>query len=237
MPGNAGGEKRRVAVVDDEPDILDLLDLHLSRAGFTVDRYADGASFLAALKSTVPDLVVLDLMLPDHHGTDLCRRIREDARFTGLPVIMLTALGEETDRVLGLELGADDYVTKPFSPRELVARVRAVLRRSAESRAEGGLVSAGGRITLDVERYTTTVDGREVDLTPTEFRILRILAEGRGRVYSRARLLEMLWEGEKFVFERTIDVHIRHIREKLGDAAAMIQNVRGVGYKLDPRGE
>jgi DNA-binding response OmpR family regulator len=235
MTGDTRREKRRVAVVDDEPDILDLVELHLSRAGFSVDRYADGESFLDSLGSSIPDLVVLDLMLPDHHGTDVCRRIREDSRLSRLPVIMLTALGEETDRVLGLELGADDYVTKPFSPRELVARVRAVLRRAAGTPEQGGVVSAGGRIQLDVERYTTTVDGREVDLTPTEFRILRILAQGKGRVYSRAQLLEMLWEGEKFVFERTIDVHIRHIREKLGEASEMIQNVRGVGYKLDAR--
>ena len=235
MSSEAGRERRRIAVVDDEPDILDLVELHLSRAGFAVDRFSDAGSFLDSLRTSVPDLVVLDLMLPDHHGTDVCRRIREDDGLAGLPVIMLTALGEETDRVLGLELGADDYVTKPFSPRELVARVRAVLRRSEAAGPEGSVISVAGRIRLDVERYTTTVDGREVSLTPTEFRILKVLAEGRGRVYSRARLLEILWEGEKFVFERTIDVHIRHIREKLGSAAEMIQNVRGVGYKLDPR--
>jgi DNA-binding response OmpR family regulator len=235
MTDRQGSERRRIAVVDDEPDILDLVELHLTRAGFGVDRYSDANSFLESLRNSVPDLVVLDLMLPDHHGTDVCRRLREERGLSGLPVIMLTALGEETDRVLGLELGADDYVTKPFSPRELVARVRAVLRRCEGERGEDSVIDVSGRIRMDVERYTTTVDGNEVDLTPTEFRILRILAEGRGRVYSRARLLEMLWEGEKFVFERTIDVHIRHIREKLGDAAEMIQNVRGVGYKLDPR--
>lgn len=234
MSSETGRERRRIAVVDDEPDILDLVELHLSRAGFVVDRFPDAGSFLDSLRTAVPDLVVLDLMLPDHHGTDVCRRIREDDGLAGLPVIMLTALGEETDRVLGLELGADDYVTKPFSPRELVARVRAVLRRSEAGGREGSVISVAGRIRLDVERYTTTVDGREVDLTPTEFRILKTLAEGRGRVYSRGQLLEMLWGGEKFVFERTIDVHIRHIREKLGDAAGMIRNVRGVGYKLAP---
>ena len=235
MDGENRRDRRRIAVVDDEPDILDLVELHLTRAGFLVDRYQDGSTFLRALAAEVPDLVVLDLMLPDHHGTDICRSIREDRRLAGLPVIMLTALGEETDRVLGLELGADDYVSKPFSPRELVARVRAVLRRSGERREESGVVVVGNRIRLDLERYTTLVDGEKVELTPTEFRILGILAKGHGRVYSRAQLLEMLWEGEKFVFERTIDVHIRHIREKLGDAAELIQNVRGVGYKLDCR--
>ncbi len=235
MTGKTERKRRTIAVVDDEPDILDLVELHLGRAGFGVDRYSDAGSFLESLESGAPDLVVLDLMLPDRHGTEVCRLMRDDERLSGIPVIMLTALGEETDRVLGLELGADDYVTKPFSPRELVARVRAVLRRCEADREAGSVIDVAGRIRLDAERYTTSVDGREVDLTPTEFRILRMLAEGHGRVYSRAQLLEMLWGGEKFVFERTIDVHIRHIRQKLGDAAEMISNVRGVGYKLDPR--
>lgn len=225
----------RIAVLDDEPDILRLVELHLKKADFLVDCYEHPRELLDSLTSRNPDLIILDLMLPGADGLEICAALKRDARHRSIPVIMLTAKGRESDKITGLDLGADDYVTKPFSPRELVARVRAVLRRSEAAGPEGSIISVAGRIRLDVERYTTTVDGREVSLTPTEFRILKVLAEGRGRVYSRARLLEILWEGEKFVFERTIDVHIRHIREKLGSAAEMIQNVRGVGYKLDPR--
>lgn len=225
--------KKLIVVVDDEPDIRDLVRLHLERGGFRVECFGDAQSFLSHLESDLPDLVILDLMLPDIHGTEVCRMIREDGRTANLPVIMLTALSDEPDRVLGLELGADDYVSKPFSPRELVSRVKAVLRRSGRSEEAVSALRATDRITLDVDRFETSVDGRKVELTPTEFRILKTLAEGRGRVYSRKRLLEILWEGEKIVFERTIDVHIRNLRKKLGDAGEAIRNVRGIGYKLE----
>ncbi|MBD3368770.1 response regulator [Candidatus Fermentibacteria bacterium] len=228
-----GTGKRLIVVVDDEPDIRDLVRLHLERGGFQVECFGDAESFLSFLEKNLPELVILDLMLPDIHGTEVCRMLRDGDRTSALPMIMLTALGEEADRVLGLELGADDYVSKPFSPRELVSRVKAVLRRGGRLEEAGSIMRAGARIALDVERFETNVDGRKVNLTPTEFRILRTLAEGKGRVYSRKRLLEILWEGEKIVFERTIDVHIRNLRKKLGDAGEAIKNVRGIGYKLE----
>lgn len=173
---------------------------------------------------------MLDLLLPDIPGRDLLRLLRTDGRTARLPVIMLTALGSEPDRVAGLEAGADDYISKPFSPKELVARVRAVLRRAPG--VEPGIVEVGKVLKMDFERFTVTVEDEPVDLTATEFRILRILVEGRGRVFSRDRLLEILWGGEKFVFDRTIDVHITNLRAKLGPAGRLIRSVRGVGYRM-----
>lgn len=224
--------KKLIAVVDDEPDILELVSVNLRRAGFHVSEYRNASDFIGSLREERPDLVILDLMLPDTHGTEVCRMMRNSGGTADIPIIMLTAMVEESDRVAGLELGADDYVTKPFSPRELVARVKAVLRRSGGERSSGELIEAGGMLSIDPERFTVSVKGAEVELTSTEFRLLHALAEGRGRVFSRSRLLEMLWQGEKYVTERTIDVHIAHLRSKLGDAGGLIQNVRGVGYRL-----
>ncbi len=224
-----------IAVVDDEADIRDLVDLHLQRAGFSVVSFEKGNDFLSWLNSgNSPSLCVLDVMLPDLQGTDICRQLRNSAEHSGIPVIMLTALDHETDRVTGLELGADDYVTKPFSPRELVARVRAVLRRVSgdDSKQDATETVSFGAVEMDPETYIVTVGGRRIDLTSTEFRILYFMANSPGRVFSRSRILDHLWGGEKFVFERTVDVHIRHIREKLGEAAEMVQNVRGIGYRV-----
>jgi len=224
--------RKCVAVVDDEPDILELVSLHLKRAGFDVREFTTSTDFMNTLKSESPDLVVLDLMLPDIHGTEVCRMMRGSSETSSIPIIMLTAMVDETDRVSGLEMGADDYVTKPFSPRELVARVKAVLRRSGGDSRKGDSISIGGVLRIDRQRFEVTVSGEEVDLTSTEFRLLLALARGSGRVFPRSRLLEILWEGEKYVTERTIDVHIAHLRRKLGEAGEMIENVRGVGYRL-----
>ncbi len=223
-----------IAVVDDEGDIRELVQLHLERAGFKTASFENGDDFIKWMDGGgSPLLCVLDVMLPDVQGTDICRRLRNSREHSDVPIIMLTALDHETDRVTGLELGADDYVTKPFSPRELVARVRAVLRRvSADGREEGRAVLTHGPLEMNGETYVARVSGRQIDLTSTEFRILSILLENRGKVFSRSRLLDLLWGGEKFVFERTIDVHIRHIREKLGEAASLVENVRGVGYRI-----
>ena len=226
---------RLIVIVDDEADIRELVELHLKRAGYATAAFENGSDFLRWMDlGGEPLLCVLDIMLPDIQGTDLCRRLRNSDKNSTIPVIMLTALGHETDRVTGLELGADDYVTKPFSPRELVARVRAVLRRAAgSSESSGGFsVLSCGMIEIDTDTYTVRVKGKRKDFTSTEFRILALLMEGKGRVLSRSKLLDLLWGGEKFVFERTIDVHIRHIREKLGEASSLILNVRGVGYRL-----
>lgn len=189
--------KQTVAVLDDEPDILELVSLHLERAGFDVLRFDRAAPFVSLLREgRVPDLLVLDLMLPDMHGTEVCGFIRSNPAIAGLPIIMLTALADEPDRVTGLETGADDYVTKPFSPRELVARVQAVLRRSSGPQREDGAIEVGCLV-LHPDSYRTEVRGLPVDLTTTEFRILLMLAGSPGRVFSRALILENLWEGEK----------------------------------------
>ncbi len=228
--------RKTVSVVDDEHDILDLVSLHLERAGFSTKCFSNAAEFFDSIKETMPDLLILDLMLPDMHGTEVCRRLKSSDRTSLLPVIILTAMVDEPDRITGLEMGADDYVTKPFSPRELVARVRAVLRRTSPSEKDRTVIDIGGRIIIEPERFSIKVDGRQLDLTPTEFRIIQILAEAKGRILSRERLLEILWHGEKFVFERTIDVHVRHIRQKLGDSGSIIRSIHGIGYKLEESG-
>ena len=223
---------KRIAVVDDEHDILELVSLHLTRAGFKVSEFSDVASLLKYLATTIPDLIVLDLMLPDADGLDICKQLRNDERFAAVPIIMLTARTEETDRILGLELGADDYVTKPFSPRELVARVKAVLRRGTQP-AEQDTILIGDDIEIDCKKYQVTVKGERIELTSTEFRILRLLSERIGWVYTRDRILDYLWGNDKVVLDRTVDVHVKHLREKLGSAGKYVKNVRGVGYKLE----
>jgi two-component system phosphate regulon response regulator PhoB/two-component system alkaline phosphatase synthesis response regulator PhoP len=171
-------------------------------------------------------------MLPDTDGLELCKTLKKKDTFAAIPVIMLTAKGEETDKILGLELGADDYVTKPFSPKELVARVKAVLRRQVR-KVESKKIEIAGRVIIDLEKFEVTAKGKKIDLTTTEFRILQLLASRKGYVFTRDNILNYLWGDEKAVVDRTIDVHIRHLREKLGSAAALIKNIRGVGYKLE----
>ncbi len=223
-----------IAVVDDEPDIVDLITLHLRKVGFQPEGFFEAKSFLDALEKRVPDLVLLDLMLPDIDGLEVCKLLRRKEEWTSIPVIMVTARGEEGDKILGLELGADDYITKPFSARELVARVKAVLRRQAGP-APSKKIAIGELLVLDLEKYAVLVQGRKLDLTSTEFRILRFLASKRGWVFTRDQILDYLWGHEKIVLDRTVDVHIRNLRDKLGPKAArMIKNIRGVGYKLEP---
>ncbi|MBP1769405.1 MAG: response regulator with CheY-like receiver domain and winged-helix DNA-binding domain, partial [Candidatus Aminicenantes bacterium] len=173
----------------------------------------------------------LDLMLPETDGLEICRQIRRSERLAGIPVIMLTAKGDESDKVVGLELGADDYVTKPFSVKELVARIHAVLRRPAGGEAARRI--ALGPLVVDLDKFETAVEGAKVDLTATEFKILQLLASKPGRVFTRDQILDHLWGDEKAVVDRTVDVHIRNLREKLGPAAALIKNIRGVGYKVE----
>lgn len=221
-----------IAVIDDEPDIRELVALHLERAGFQVKAFEKAGDFLRFLESDLPDLIVLDLMLPDADGLEICKFLRKSELYSHLPVIMLTAKGDEMDRILGLELGADDYVTKPFSPRELVARIKAVLRREVESGTKEAL-SIAGIISIDPGKYEVKLKGKIIELTSTEFRILQLLASKKGWVFTRDQILDFLWGKEKAVVDRTIDVHIKHLREKLGEAAFLIKNVRGVGYKLE----
>ena len=222
-----------IAVVDDDPDILDLVSVHLKKAGMKVRPFPDSEPFHRFLHQDTPDLVILDLMLPDADGIDVCKALRREERFSAVPVIMLTARADEVDRVLGLEIGADDYITKPFSPKELVARVKAVLRRSRPQEHRMQKVEIGGLLTLDLQRHEVFADGERVELTAVEFRILQFLASRTGWVFSRDSILDYLWGHDKVVSDRTVDVHVRHLREKLGPAAPLLKNVRGVGYKLE----
>jgi DNA-binding response OmpR family regulator len=223
---------RTVAIVDDEPDLVELVAFHLKRAGFKTRAFLDGQSFMKHLTRQRPDLVILDLMLPDADGMEICKYLRSNREFAALPIIMLTAKGDETDRVLGLELGADDYITKPFSVKELVARVKAVLRRQ-DSAEQTQVLKVGKILLIDADKHEVFVEGQSVELTSTEFKILRLLASQEGRAFTRDQILDHLWGQEKVVVDRTIDVHIRNLREKLGKAAALIKNIRGVGYKLE----
>ncbi len=218
-----------VAVVDDEPDILELLREYFERFGFEVVTYPDASSFLKGISDATPDVVILDIMLPDMDGFEVARLLRSDERFSHIPILMLTARGEEADRVLGLELGADDYVVKPFSPRELVARVKALLRRAKGGREE---VLVVGDLRLYPERFEAFLGERPLELTTTEFRLLAVLARYRGKVLSRQRILRELWGDDKAVTERSVDVHIKKLRDKLGEASGLIKSVRGMGYKL-----
>jgi two-component system phosphate regulon response regulator PhoB len=221
----------RILVVDDEPDLLELVRVNLSQAGFDVETAESARAGLAAIRERVPDLLVLDLMLPDVPGTEVCRQVRSDAKLRDLPIVMLTAKSEEVDRVVGFELGADDYVAKPFSPRELTLRVQAILRRSSAP-AEPTAVLQHGALRLDAERHRCTVAGAPVDLTAKEFKLLATLMARPGHVMSRQRLLDAVWGSEITVTERTIDTHLKRLREKLGEAGDLIETVRGVGYRF-----
>lgn len=224
----------RILVVEDEPDIQELIRYHLDQAGFQVETVGSGSAAMKSLRRRRPSLVVLDLMLPDRSGTELCRDIRADSDLKDLPIVMVTARSDEVDRLVGFELGADDYVAKPFSPRELTLRVRAVLRRSAgpgES-SDPAEVLQHGPISLDVGRYRCQVDERKVDLTAKEFELLRLLMSRPGRVMSRERLLDEVWGPGVTVTLRTIDTHLKRLREKLGPAGSLIDTIRGVGYRF-----
>jgi DNA-binding response OmpR family regulator len=221
-----------IAALDDEADILELLKVSLKKAGFRFEGFQDAEDLYRYLALERPSLILLDLMLPGTDGLEVCRQIRRTEGLSGVPIIMLTAKGDESDKVVGLELGADDYVTKPFSVKELVARIHAVLRRPGDG--EAGPRIAVGPLVIDTEKYEVTSDGARIELTATEFKILQLLASRPGRVFSRDQILDHLWGTEKAVVDRTIDVHIRNLREKLGPAASLIKNIRGVGYKLEP---
>jgi DNA-binding response OmpR family regulator len=220
-----------IAIVEDEDDIRALVSAGLKRERFRVREYPDGRGFLASLRTEKPDLVVLDVMLPDTDGFAICRTLRADRASAGVPVIMLTARAEESDRVLGLELGADDYVVKPFSPKELAARVKAVLRRSAPGAASTQLEPGLG-LRIDTDMQEAFLNGQRIELTQAEFRILHLLATRPGWVFSREKILDHLWGDEKNVTDRSVDVHVKHLRDKLGPRGRLIVNVRGVGYKL-----
>ncbi len=222
-----------IAILEDEADLAALTAEHLRREGFRAETFGEAERFFRFLARKRPDLVVLDLMLPDQSGLDVCRTLKRSEDWRSIPLIMATARAEETDRVLGLELGADDYVVKPFSHKELAARIKAVLRRSRAPEA-GGPLEVGDGLVLDPERFEARWKGRTLDLTSTEFRILLLLAQKRGRVLSREQILDEIWGHQKIVLDRTVDVHIKNLRDKLGPAAGVVKNIRGVGYKVEP---
>ncbi|NOY65049.1 MAG: response regulator transcription factor [Nitrospirae bacterium] len=232
--------KKQILIVDDEVDICKLLEYNLTKEGFYAESLQDGATALKRLKTHTFDLMILDLMLPEIDGIQLCRLIREDPQLKTLPIIMLTAKDEELDRVLGLEIGADDYVTKPFSVREVVARVKAVLRRTGESLPEKTKTATikVDDLIIDLERFSVTKAGRPIELSAREFRLLQYLAEHPGRVYNRDFLLDAVWGNDAFVEPRTVDVYIRRIREKIEDDPSnpsFIKTKRGIGYYFKER--
>lgn len=222
---------KRILVADDEPDVLHLVSTNLKNAGYNVLKADDGLSALTQARETLPALIVLDLMLPEMSGLEVCKVLKKEAATSQIPIIMLTAKAEEVDRIVGLELGADDYMTKPFSPRELVLRVKSVLRRASAAVDVTEHLSLGD-IRIDRSRYEITVAGKSVDFTATEFKLLALLIERRGRVQSRDTLLNDVWGYESVIDTRTVDTHIRRLREKLGPSADCIETIRGFGYRV-----
>jgi two-component system alkaline phosphatase synthesis response regulator PhoP len=218
----------KILIVEDDESISELIEYNLQAAGFDTVTAFDGKTGLELAETEAPDLVLLDVMLPGMDGWDVCRELR---RKSNVPVLFLTALDAEFDRVLGLELGADDYITKPFSPRELVARVKAVLRRANPQPAPSDVIERG-QLRVDLRQHTVHVAGEQVQLTPMEYQLLSILVRDPGKVYSREQLLTQVLGEEFFGDQRTVDVHISHLREKLGPMGNLIQTVRGFGYKL-----
>jgi phosphate regulon transcriptional regulator PhoB len=223
--------KPKILVVDDEPDALELISYNLKAAGFDVATAADGEEALKKARNAQPALIILDVMLPEVDGLEVCKTLRREPATATVPIIMLTAKAAEIDRVLGLELGADDYVTKPFSPRELILRVKALLRRRSPSEPEPENMDFAD-LRIDIPRHEVQVGGKRVDLTATEFKLLTVLAERKGRVQSREALLRDVWEYDNFIDTRTVDTHMRRLRDKLGDAARYLDTVRGVGYRF-----
>ena len=225
----------KILVVEDEPDILEMVRYNLDQAGLDVETAEDAERALQSVQEILPDLIILDLMLPGIDGLDMCRQLKQDARTRHIPILMLTARKEEVDRIVGLELGADDYVVKPFSPRELVLRAQAILRRS-----QGSLQSTTdtetwlhmGPISIDKAAHQALLNGDPLELTGTEFKLLITLIERRGRVQTRDDLLNTVWDYEYSGYGRTVDTHIRRLREKLGEASEWIETVRGVGYRF-----
>jgi len=224
---------KRILIIEDEKDLAELLAFNLEKEGFTIRCSFDGISGLAAARDEIPDLVVLDLMLPGLLGTEVCKALRKDTRTARIPVLMVTAKSDEIDRVVGFEVGADDYIVKPFSMRELTLRVKAILRRcESEQSTAASLLNLGG-ITIDTERHRVMSSDVEIDLTSTEFKLLLYLAERRGRVISRDQLLQNVWSYHEVGDTRTVDTHITRLRSKLGPPGDQVKTVRGFGYKIE----
>ncbi|MEM1158066.1 MAG: response regulator [Verrucomicrobiota bacterium] len=221
----------KILIIEDEPDVVDMIELGLHGAGLKTISAADGEAGLRKAREESPDLLILDLMIPKLSGLEVCKNLRKDPATSSLPIIMLTAKADEVDRIVGLELGADDYVTKPFSPRELVLRVKSILRRASQTDEKAERLSIGD-LAVDLARHEVLVQGKKIILTATEFRLLTVLMERRGRVQSRDRLLNDVWGYESVIDTRTVDTHVRRLREKLGKLADYVETIRGVGYRM-----
>ena len=220
-----------ILIVEDEQDVADLLEFNLKKAGFQTAFANSGDEAVKKTRSQKPVLVLLDLMLPGLDGKEVCRALKQDPDLTHIPIIMLTAKSEETDRIVGLELGAEDYITKPFSPREVVLRVEKVLKRSRTEASSQSVIRVGD-FALDTEQYTVKIKGKPMEMTPTEFKLLQILMERQGRVQTRDMLLRDVWDYASETDTRTVDTHVRRLREKLGKSADSIETIRGVGYRF-----
>jgi phosphate regulon transcriptional regulator PhoB len=226
---------KKILIVDDEPDILELISYNLKKEGFHLSTALDGEDALTKVRTDHFDLIILDLMLPGIHGIELCRILRNNPKTAHVPIIMLTARGEESDKVHGLETGADDYMTKPFSPKELIARVKAILRRSKERTTEDRTIRLGD-LTINTETFSVSKGGAPLNLSATEFRLLLYLVQRRGRVFSRDQLLDAVWKEETYVESRTVDVHIRRLRTQIEDDPSnprYLKTRRGVGYYVE----
>jgi two-component system phosphate regulon response regulator PhoB len=223
---------KRILIVDDEPDVTELVGYQLRAKGFAVEALNDPTQSIAKIRAFQPDLIILDVMMPNISGIQICRMLRADPKSRSIPVVFLTARAEEADRVLGLEVGGDDYICKPFSVKELTLRIQGLLRRSSELADDQPKRLELGAIVLDNERHQVTVGGAPIELTATEFRLLRLLMERKGRVQSREHLLLNVWNYETEIETRTVDTHIRRLREKLGTEADLIETLRGVGYRM-----
>lgn len=223
--------KPKILVVDDEPEAVELLEFNLKQAGYVVSTAGDGAEALKRARTQTPDLILLDVMLPEMDGFEICKSLRLDRATAKIPIVMLTAKAAEIDRVLGLELGADDYLTKPFSPRELLLRIKKLLARGqTEEKVRDQL--RYGDLLIDVPRHVASWKGKAIDLTATEFRLLTVLSQRAGRVQSRDQLLRDVWEYDSLIDTRTVDTHMRRLREKMGPACKHLDTVRGVGYRF-----
>ena len=222
------GSGRKILIIEDESDVADLLEMGLHKAGFKTTTTADGATGLQKARDDRPACIILDLMLPKMSGLEVCRILKGDTATAHIPILMLTAKAEEVDRIVGLEFGADDYVTKPFSPREVMLRIRAILRRGEKPEE----TLHAGSISIDPARHQVRVNGKRVHLTSLEFKLLRTLMQRRGRVQDRDKLLNDVWGYESVIDTRTVDTHVRRLREKLGKAGDAIETVRGFGYRL-----
>ena len=235
--GQLRHEKPEILIIEDEPDIAELIEFNLQQEGFSTRTALDGESAIEELSERQPGLVILDLMLPGMSGLDLCRRLRSDPETAGLPIVMVTAKAAESDRIVGLEIGADDYVTKPFSPRELVARVRAVLRRSyREMPPQSANRYAKGRIAIDFDTYEVVLDGEKAELSLREFELLSFFVKSPNRAYNRLQILDLVWGEDTFVESRTVDVHVRRLRKQIerdDTNPELILTIRGVGYKFN----